>query len=134
MKFAQWVLAFFATYAALATILVGLASQILSLSFQSLILPFMMLLGCGLLLSFLVYWVRQSYERPKTCALRFALVVFVYLQLFALVILLSASSIGILSRVTLLHDFIPLLAPGAAISASVAYVLTLKQLQAREKG
>jgi hypothetical protein len=134
MKFAQWVLAFLATYAALVTILVGLAGQILSLPLRRLILPFMMLLGCGLLLSFLVYWVRQSYERPKECALRFALAAFVYLQLFALVILLSASSIGILSRATLRHDFIPLLVPGAAISSAVIYVLTLKEFQAREKG
>jgi hypothetical protein len=122
-------LLFIATYSAIVAAFVGLACLAFALSLRSLMLPFMILLGCGLLLSVFVYWVRQSYSRPKTCAIRFALVVFFYLQIFALAIGFGAVKVGILSLPAALEYYTPLLLPGAAISSVVVYVSTRTALK-----
>jgi asparagine N-glycosylation enzyme membrane subunit Stt3 len=133
IKFAKFMFLFLATYCVFAAAFVGLAGQFLSLAFRSLLMPFVMILGCGLVLSLLIYWVRQSYEQRKSVATRFALAIFFYLQLFAFVVGFGAARVGIVSWSTMLHDYVPLLVPGAAISSVVVYSSTRRRLKAVEK-
>jgi hypothetical protein len=133
IKFAKFMFLFLLTYCVLAGVFVGLAGAFLNLPFRSLVMPFAMIVGCGLVLSFLIYWVRQSYEQRKSVSTRFALAIFFYLQLFAFVVGFSAARVGIVSWATILHDYVPLLVPGAAISSVVVYASTRKRLKAGEK-
>jgi hypothetical protein len=77
MTLTKWAFLFVATYALLESVTVGLVGFVFRLSFQHLLLPYAMLLGCGLMFAFLTYWARQALDCPKICALRFAITLFV---------------------------------------------------------
>lgn len=127
-NFFRWFAIGVVTYAACAAVPLIFVAVIFGL--KAVLLPYGLFLGCGLVLTPLLYWVRQARFQPKSCAIRFASLAFVYFQLFALIVLFSGIRLGVLQRSTVLHGYIPLLVPGAIISSAVVYTLTQKRLTA----
>jgi hypothetical protein len=93
-----------------------------------------MLLECGLVLSPLLYWARCAREQPRSCAIRFGIAFFLYLQVLMLALGFSAIRLGILSRTAALNDYAPLMVPFSALTSLVLYVLTHQILKARKSG
>lgn len=131
--FGKWLLVCLVTYALFDVAFVGLAGLALNLSPRSLLLPYVMLFSCGLLLTVLLYWTRQSYDRPKSCATRLAFSIFTYLLIFMSVLIFSVVRIGILSQSTGLDAYAPYILPGSLIAAMVVYFMARTKLQARQK-
>jgi hypothetical protein len=129
MSIGRWTLVFFITYAALETVFVGLAGLALNISVRSLLLPYLILLFCALALGPPVRWALQARNQPRSCARRFALVVFFYLQLFSLVVSLSVIKLGIVSRTIILDDTAPCILAGSLITSGVVYVSTRRRLE-----
>jgi hypothetical protein len=89
-----------------------------------------MIFYCGFIASALLYWTRQSFDRPKSFAVRFALTIFFYMVLFMFVVAYSAAGAGILSQSTVLNDYAPFICLGAAITATTVYFMARKKLEA----
>lgn len=129
MSLIKWFLLFLLTFAVFDAAFVGLAGLALNLSFRSLLQPYVMIFCCGLILSVLLYWTRQSFDRPKSCAIRFSLTVCSYLLLFMFVVLLSAARVGIISQSAELNDYAPYICLGSVITGSMVYFMARKKLE-----
>lgn len=134
IKVGRWIFIFLGTYAVGVGVFVGISGLALSLSFRSLFLPYVMLLYCGLVFALLMYWVRQSYDRPKSCALRLTLAVFLYLQMLSLVLGFSVIKLGIVSCAIILNDTVPIILVGSAITCVVVYVTARRRLEVTQRG
>jgi hypothetical protein len=134
MNLGRWTFVFFITYAVLETVFVGLAGLALNLSLRSLLLPYLMLLFCALVLAPLVHWALQSRDQPKSCAFRFALVIFVYLQLFSLAVAFNVVRLGIVSQAIILDDAAPCILVGSVITSVVVYVTARRRLEVVKDG
>jgi len=128
MSFAKWILLFLSTYAIFDIIFVGLAGLALSLSPRNLIEPLSLIFLCGVIASVLIYWTRESYYQPKSCARRLALTFFVYLVLFMSTLIFSAVRNGLVSKASFLSGFVYLVCPGATIAAIFVYFAALNKL------
>lgn len=133
MSLAKWTLIFFATYAVVEAVFVGFAGLTLNISVRDLLLPYLELLSCALVLAPVIHWVLQSRERPRSCAVRFALVIFFYLQLFSLVLTFNVVRLGIVSRATILDDTAPCILIGSVITSVVVYLSTRQRLEVAEQ-
>jgi hypothetical protein len=127
--FARWFLISCTTYAICTVVVLGIAAVVLKMSLQRMWLPYLLVLGCGLVVSPLLYWVAKSRARPRVCALRFAFVIFVFLQLFAAILGLSGIWLGVVERGAVLDYYFPSLTIGAIISSVVVYIVTRKRLE-----
>lgn len=132
MNFGRWMSIALITYAAMDAIFVGLGGLALNLSFRSLWLPFGMFFLVGVLLTVLLYWTRQSYDRPKSCAMRLAFTIFSCSLTFMLALVFSAMRLSILSQSTALNDYAPYALPGSLVAATVVYLMARKKLQAMQ--
>src|SRR6185312_13745820 len=127
--FWRWTFLFLVPYGAGHAILVVLAGLALSLRIQSLLLPYLLLLWCGFVGASLIYWARQSYERPKSGAIRFAVAIFGYLTLYMGVLVFSAYRLHLLSPGAALYDYGPDIVPGATLGSIVVYVMARRRLE-----
>lgn len=126
--FWRWTSLFLVSYGLGQAILIVLAGVALDLRIQRLLLPFLLLLWCGFIGASLTYWARQSYERPK-CAIRFAVAIFLFLNLYMGVLVFSAYKVHLLSRDSALYDYGPYVLPGAALTSIVVYIMARRRLQ-----
>ena len=92
--------------------------------------PYLLLLWCGFVGASLIYWARQSYERPKSGAIRFAFAIFLIANLYMGVLLLSAVKLAILSASSALNDYAPYILPTSALGSLVVYVIARRMLEA----
>jgi hypothetical protein len=129
MTLTRWAVLFVATYAILEGVTVGLVGFVFRLSFQSLLLPYAMLLGCGLMFAFLTYWARRG-DRPKICALRFAITILLGFPIFALVLVFSAISLGLVQQPVVINYFIPVALVGCVIASVSTYLSVRKKAEA----
>lgn len=130
MTLGKWTTTFVVIYSILEAAFVGIAGLILGVPLRSLLAPYLMLLSCALVLAPLVYWVLQVKSRPKSCATRFAAVIFCYLLLFSFVVAFNVVKLGIVSRKVIVNDSIPWMFIGSAITSAVVYVTARRKLEA----
>ena len=83
--------------AVFAASVVRFAGLALGLPVHRLLVPFLLLLYCGLVLSPFVYSARLARERPKSCALRFGIAIFSYLTVSTMALTFGAIKAGVLS-------------------------------------
>jgi len=128
VNFGIWTAVIFAGHAIGMAIAIGLAGVILSIPARNLLVPYTTLLYCGLVLSPLLYWARLSRERPKSCALRFGITIFLYLQVLMLALGFDTIRLGILSQAVVLSDYAPFMLPFSALASVLVYVFTRQAL------
>jgi hypothetical protein len=128
--FWRWTSLFLASYGVGQGILVALAGLALSLRTRSLLLPYLLLLWCGFVGAPLIYWARQSYDRPKSGAMRFALAIFLFLNVYMGVLLFSAVKLAMLSTSSALSDYAPYILPTSALGSVAVYVMARRRLEA----
>jgi hypothetical protein len=128
--FWRWTSLFLASYGIGHAILVVLLGLALGLRARSLLLPYLLLLWCGFVGSCLIYWARRSYERPKSGAIRFALAVFLFLNLYLGALLLSAVKLAILSTGSALSDYAPYILLTSALGSAALYLMARMRLEA----
>jgi hypothetical protein len=133
ISFVRWTSSFFGCYAVLEGVTLGLASLASSRSLRSLSLPFAMQLCVGLSAGSLIYWARQSLDRPKSGALRFSIAIFVSLLLFMPALGLSVVRLGWASDKTIWSDYAPAVLPGSVIAAVLVYRAVRKRLEAAQR-
>ena len=129
--FLRWIAISYITYSVCAAVVLAIVGIALKVSIQRMLLPYLLVVSCGVVIGPLLFWVRQATDRPKTCAIRFAFVVFVFLQLFALVLAISGVKLGVVEQAAVFEYYLPCLTPGAIISSAVVYIMTRKRLSTR---
>ena len=126
-----WISTLFVGHALGAAIAVGLAGLILNIAPRSLLAPYAGFVYCGLVFASLLYWARLARQQPRSCARRFAIAMFLYLQVVILAIGWSAVKLGVLSSTATLDD-LPLTVVFSAIACIAIYVAARQMLEARK--
>lgn len=129
--FLRWNASFLAAYGTAHAILVFLAWLALGLNTGGRIwlLLYLPLLACGFVGSVLIYWSRQSYERPKSGAIRLGLGILVFLDLYMGVLLFAAVKLGVLSSGDALNRYGPYVLPGSILGSIAVYVAARRTLE-----
>jgi hypothetical protein len=131
--FWKWISLFLAPYGIGHAVLVFLVGSALGFAAGSLLLPYLLLLGCGCVAGASIYWARQSYGEPKSGARRFALAIFFFLGLYLTTLTFSALNLHLLSREAAIYDYGPYILPVATLSSIAVYFTARRSLEAVEK-
>lgn len=115
--------------AAAMSILVGLGAAIFDLPFRGVWIPYIVLLIPGLVLGPYLYWARLTRDRPKACAVRFAIGSFSYALAVSAGLVFGVVWAGILSMATVVDDIAPVMLPFSALASTLAYVLAFQMLK-----
>lgn len=129
MSFYNWNLVFVATYGVLEAAFIAVVGLALNIPARSLLVPYLMLLFSVVLLAPCVRWVLQFRDKPKSCAIRFALVIFVYLQVFSLILAFNAVNLGIVSKAIIVDDSAPIAVIGSTIMSIGVYITVRRRLE-----
>jgi len=132
--FWRWTSLFLASYGVGHGILVVLVGLVLSLRIRNLLLPYLLLLWCGFIGASLIYWARQSYDQPKSGAIRFALAIFLFLNVYMGALLFSAAKLAILSTGSALNDYAPYILPTSALGSVAVYLNGASAARSRQVG
>lgn len=115
-------------------IFVVLVGVILAIPARRLLVPYTTLVYCGLVLAPLLYWARLSRERPKSCALRFGVTMFFYLQVILMALGFGAVRLHILSQAEAISDFGLLALPLSLFVFASSYLLVRQMVKAPQPG
>lgn len=121
VTFASWATATFVGHTVGMAVFVGLAGLVLNISVRRLLVPYATLAYCGLVFSPLLYWAYLVRNRPKSCAIRLGVAVFLYLQVFMLALGFSTIGLGIMS-VRAALNYAPFMLPFSALASAALYV------------
>lgn len=116
-----WMAIVFIGHAFGSAAFVALGGLMLGIPVNRLFLPFVTLCYCGLVLSPLLYWAHLSREQPKSCAIRFAVVMFFYLQMVGVALGIISVRLGLLSLKTAVNGYGPWLLPLSAVASLALY-------------
>lgn len=130
VNFGTWTAVIFIGHAIGMAIFVGLAAVILSIPARRLWVPYTVLVYCGLVLAPLLYWARLSRERPKSCAIRFGLAMFLYLQVLMLALGFGTIRLGILSLAAAVNDYALPMVTFSVLASVLLYVVARHMLKA----
>src|SRR5260370_28616921 len=134
VNFGIWTAVVFGGHAIGMAIFIGLAGLILNMPVRRLFVPYTMFLYCGLVLSPLLYWARLSRARPRSCAIRLGIGIFLYLQTLMLALGFSTIRLGILSQTTVIDDYAPFMVFFSALTSIALYVVARQMLKAHQSG
>jgi hypothetical protein len=134
VRFGMFTAMVFAGNALGMAIFVGFGGLILGISSHRLLMPYTTLLYCGLVLSPLLYWARLSRGRHKSCALRFATAILLYLQAVMLALGFSAIKLNVLSQAEAISDFGLLIVPLSAFTFAASYLVARRMLGTPKSG
>ena len=110
---------------------VGLISILFSIPPRRLVIPFVLYLLPGVFVVPLLFNARRYFERPKTCAIVFAIALAVFGLLITVATIYSGSALGLFSADT--AKDIPFIAAfGCTIMGATAYHLVLRRLTAKQ--
>lgn len=130
MTFGRWMTVSLTTWAVGQAVFVALAGVVLNLAIRAWLLPYKLLFCCGFAGMALIYWARQSYHRPKPYALRFALAIFFFWNLYMGALLISTVKVAILSSRDAWTEYAPYIVPGSALGSIIVYVKMRKRFKA----
>lgn len=105
------------------------AALVLSIPFRTMVLPYIALAYSGVVLGPLILWARLERERPKSCALRFTIAMFLYSQSIMLALGFGVIRLRILPVATVVNDYAPFLVFFFAICSVPAYFIARQILQ-----
>ena len=134
VNFGKWTAVIFVGNAFGTATFLGVAGVIFDIPLRRLLIPYTLLLCCGLVLSPFLYWARLAREQPKSCAIRFAIAMFLYMQVLMLALAISTIRLGILSKTAALNEYAPVMVPFTALASVAGYVITRQMFQARSRG
>lgn len=127
---ARWISIFFGGWAIFEGIFIALVGLTLKCPIRSLWRPYLLLLWCGLVGGPLIYRARHSHHAtPKSGALRFALAIFAFLNLYMGALLLSAVSVGIMSNGSALYEYAPYILLTSILGSIAVYVMARQRLE-----
>jgi hypothetical protein len=129
VNFGLWTVVIFVGHAIGMAIFIGLAGILLSIPARSLLGPYTTLVYCGLVLSPLLYWARLARERPKSCAIRFGIAMFLYLQVPMLALGFGTIRLGILSQAEVLNGYAPFMVSFSALVSFLIYIAARQMLK-----
>ena len=109
-------------------ILVGLGVAVFDLPLRGAGVPYLVLLIPGLVLAPYLYWARLTLDRPKACAVRFAIGCLSYALAVSAGLLFGVVWTGILPLTTVMDDIAPVMVLFAALASTLAYVLVFRML------
>lgn len=121
IRFGTWMIVTFSGHALGLAIFTGLVGLAWGIPPGKLLVPYAMLAYCGLVLCPLLYWARLSRNRPKSCAIRFAIAMFLYLQTLMLALGFGAIRLGILTKADAIDGYGPFMLPFSAFAAVLVY-------------
>ena len=128
--FWRWTSLFLVSYGIGHAVLVVLVGLALSLRLRSLLVPYSILLCCGFAGAALIYWARQSYERPRPGSIRFALAIFLLLNMYMGTLLFGAVKVAVLTTSTALNDYGPYILPTSVLGSVAVYIMARRRLEA----
>jgi len=129
---AVWIAVILFGNAAGAAIFVAMAGVELDLPIRRLWIPYAALFDCGLVLAPLLYWAALSRERPKSCAIRSAIAMFLYIQTVMLALGFSTIKLGILSRNQIIDGYAPFMEAFSVIASILIYTVARRMLRAHQ--
>lgn len=129
-SFLRWTTTYVVGGAVCQAVFVALIALALKLPIQNLGLPYLLLVWCGYIGGVLIYRARQSHGWPRSPAIRFALAIFLFSNLYMGALVFSAYNINLLSRESALYDYGPYVLPGAALTSIVVYIMARRRLEA----
>lgn len=131
VSFGIWTAVIFAAHAIGMAIFTGLAGAALSIPVRNLLLPYTALLYCGLVLSPLLYWARLSRDRAKSCALRLAIAIFLYMQALMLALGFSTIKLNILSQAAVINSYAPFMMSFSWVASVLLYIAARQMFKVR---
>lgn len=134
VNFGVWTAVIFIGHAIGMAIFVGLAGVILSVPIRRLVVPYTTLVYCGLVLAPLLYWARLSRERPRSCAIRFGIAMFLYLQVLMLALGFGTIRLGILSLAAAINDYALPMVVFSVLASALLYLVARRMLKAPQSG
>lgn len=129
-SFWRWISLFLVSYGIGQAIFVALVGLALRRQAQNLFVSYILLLWCGFIGGCLIYWARQSYGRAKSGAIRFALAIFVLLDLYMGVLVYGAYILRLLTKEAAIDGYAPYILPVAVIASVLVYFMSRQRLQA----
>jgi len=129
VNFGLWTVVIFIGHALGMGIFVGFAGLLLGIPARRLLVPYTTLVYCGLALSPLLYWARLARERPKSCAIRFGIAIFLYLQVLMLALGFGTIRLGILSQAEVLNTYAPFMVLFSALVSVLIYLAARQMLK-----
>ena len=132
--FLRWNAMFLTAYAVAHAILVAIAS-LASLALNHRlgariwVVLYLPLMWCGFVASVLVYWARQSYDRPKPGAIRLTLGILGFLNMYLGALLFGAVKLGFLSGSDALNNHAPYILPVSILASVGVYLAARKSLE-----
>ena len=132
--FLRWNAMFLTGYAVAHAILVAIASLALNhrLGARIWVVLYLPLIWCGSVESVLVYWARQSYDRPKAGAIRLALGILGFLNLYLGALLFGAVKLGFLSGGDALNSYAPYILPVSILASVGVYLAARESLESSQ--
>lgn len=119
-------------HAAGAAIFICVTGLLFHIPAGQLLLLYTALLPCGLVIAPLLHWVRLSRCHPKTCALRFAIAMFLYLEAIAIALGFGAIKAGILTRAVAVKEYSLPMTLFFLVVAPALYWIALKLFEASQ--
>lgn len=105
-----------------SAVFVGFTGLVLGIPIAKLWVPYTTLVFCGLVLAPLIYWARSARSQPDSCATRFGIAMFLYMQCLILALGFSAIRLGLVSQIKAVDDYA---APVFALSLIASILLSI---------
>lgn len=130
MGFVRWTTIYFAGWAACQAVFLAFVALALDVRIRSLGLPYLLLVWCGYAGGVLIYWGRQRPVQSMSAPVRFALAIFLFMNLYMGALVFGAYRIDLLSREAALYGYAPYILPGAALTSILVYFMARRRLEA----
>lgn len=123
-----WILMTFVGHSIGAAIFMALAAFFQGIPIHKLWVPYAALACCGVIFGPLLYWARLARGRPKLCAIRFTVAMFLCSQSVMLALGFDMSKLGMLAFGKFINDYAPFLVLFFALCSVPGYFIARHKL------